>query len=463
MKVNNKGISLIIVVFAMMLFAVLGWTLTIMQSTDFEANLRNLDSERALYLAEAGAQEALRLLFSGDTRFDSDTDQLNRTLNYGVYNVTRSTSVPTVTVISTGAIPQLPPAQRAMRQVRVTAQFGTLQRALQTQVAGGGSPPQGLFDWYPAIGTIEIEGGINAGFYEGDGDGTFSELGEDYKPPPGPLLPPDSNPAGNYKRDFTIVYPAIDMDDFFNNIANRRWPTPATPPRTITAGGPLPITVDVGPGGNWVRVNTPGFFIDPDDIDTVAIRRTDVVNWWEPGNWTVIEDISNGGRRADVTPSVAWPDGVPIRLIRRFDNNVSGQRWYIGSAVAGGTATDTLIDLRNGNVDFTNSSIISEGDIAIRGTDRIRMRFTGGGTRFPNLATQEGNIISLENVDRNQRRFSGLIYSQNGLVNLNNLEGTIVMGNRVTLDGDIYIRYRNGRIANNGFNLGLAVATWQEQ
>ena len=32
---NKKGVALIIVVFAMMVFAVLGWTLAVMLSTDF--------------------------------------------------------------------------------------------------------------------------------------------------------------------------------------------------------------------------------------------------------------------------------------------------------------------------------------------------------------------------------------------------------------------------------------------
>ena len=62
-KLDNRGSAfLIIVIFAVMLLAVLGWSLTIMQSGDFESNTRNMQSEQALYLAEGGAQWALNLL-----------------------------------------------------------------------------------------------------------------------------------------------------------------------------------------------------------------------------------------------------------------------------------------------------------------------------------------------------------------------------------------------------------------
>lgn len=53
---NTRGVALVTVVFAMMLFGVLLWSQTAMQSSDFLVNLCNLDSEKALYLAESGAQ-----------------------------------------------------------------------------------------------------------------------------------------------------------------------------------------------------------------------------------------------------------------------------------------------------------------------------------------------------------------------------------------------------------------------
>src|SRR3989338_6830734 len=63
----NSGVTLIIVVFAMMLLGVLGWTLARMQATDFESNLRTFEPENALNLAEAGAQWGLNRLATYST------------------------------------------------------------------------------------------------------------------------------------------------------------------------------------------------------------------------------------------------------------------------------------------------------------------------------------------------------------------------------------------------------------
>jgi hypothetical protein len=49
-------VALIIVIFAMMLFSGLAWSLMSTQSTQTESNLRLYESEQALYNAEAGMQ-----------------------------------------------------------------------------------------------------------------------------------------------------------------------------------------------------------------------------------------------------------------------------------------------------------------------------------------------------------------------------------------------------------------------
>ena len=69
---NKKGISLIILVFAMMVLAVLGWSLAVLQSGDFEVSVRQNDSEQALYLAESGINWALEQL-SEDASWRTDS------------------------------------------------------------------------------------------------------------------------------------------------------------------------------------------------------------------------------------------------------------------------------------------------------------------------------------------------------------------------------------------------------
>jgi type II secretory pathway component PulK len=55
---SDKGVALIIVIFAMVLFSGLAWSLMSTQSTQTESSLRLLKSEQALYTAEAGVQWA---------------------------------------------------------------------------------------------------------------------------------------------------------------------------------------------------------------------------------------------------------------------------------------------------------------------------------------------------------------------------------------------------------------------
>jgi hypothetical protein len=55
---NDKGVALIIVIFAMMLFSGLAWSIMSTQSNQTESNLRLYESEQALYTAETGVQWA---------------------------------------------------------------------------------------------------------------------------------------------------------------------------------------------------------------------------------------------------------------------------------------------------------------------------------------------------------------------------------------------------------------------
>jgi Tfp pilus assembly protein PilX len=120
---TTKGVSLIIAVFTMMLLAVLGLTLAMMISGDFEMNTRNLESEQAFYLADSGIQDALMHLSLGDGAFDNDTDYLSRRLANGEYNVTREIYGTQVNVTSRGYVPSQA-NYRAMRQAKIIVQSG---------------------------------------------------------------------------------------------------------------------------------------------------------------------------------------------------------------------------------------------------------------------------------------------------------------------------------------------------
>ena len=134
----DKGVTLIIVVFAMMVLGVLGWTLSNMQATDFQINAGgNLDSERALYLAEAGAQYALtQLSLNGCWRTGGDCASVDNdctdnpdwlsahTVSPGQYRICCRQPVLGVedgdaVIVSRGYVPQAVEPYRAMRQIKI--------------------------------------------------------------------------------------------------------------------------------------------------------------------------------------------------------------------------------------------------------------------------------------------------------------------------------------------------------
>jgi hypothetical protein len=512
--VTCKGAALIIVVFAMMLFAVLGWTLANLQTGDFEVNLRKFDSAQALSLAEAGAQWAMNQLsqdscgrtFNGawgpycgnvdSVCSASDWLSAAHNLGPGQYNLcVRNPVSGTETGDAVIEVKGYVPAQnnyRAMRHIKVQVQLGRLSNAIMTPPADPLNPQRGLFDWWLARQghSIRVEGNIYVGRYRGDGNTNDNELGQDYKPPPPPLLPEDIVAPRNDARGFSASYASIDMLWLYNNsTAARRWPNPST--RDIDVSG---AEVLVEMGGNRIRVNINNFFRSA-DVQNVIIRRNDISNWWEgnPGeNWTVITSVSNGPgwSRASISPPVAWLNGQSIKLARRIyqnlDSNGSNQIWYTGGEVAGGTRADILIDARANNVRLTNKYLISEGDIAVRGSYQVRMRFTGSAAtpRYPVWGTKFGRVISNEPLDvllpslsewgrQNRRQIAGLIYSEFAEVNLNYLmppstgtfsfRGNLVYGYRITLDGRTTIRYRPNLVSNRGFEFSVGQLVWNEQ
>ncbi|MEK6567536.1 MAG: hypothetical protein AABZ27_02200, partial [Candidatus Omnitrophota bacterium] len=247
---NIKGISLIIAVFAIMLFSVLGWTLVKIQSSDFESNVStgNLNSERALNLAEAGAEWTLqRLNLNGSFRTDATNGYplgyAQHSISPGQYRVScldgTGDDAGLVIITSNGYVPRAS-SYNTTRQVRLKTQVGSLTSALQTQVPSVTDPEQGLFDWsLTRSGHTDyyIEGNILAGHYNADGvvgEAPYDELIDDYRPPPATPLPPD-NSTQNYQRGFSAAYPSINMQYFYDtyDVSGFIWPDPSN--RLISA------------------------------------------------------------------------------------------------------------------------------------------------------------------------------------------------------------------------------------
>ncbi|MBU1998637.1 MAG: hypothetical protein ABIG46_01730 [Candidatus Omnitrophota bacterium] len=464
---SRKGFSLIIVILAMMIFAILGWTLTSMQSGDFEVNSRSFDSERALYLADAGVQEAIYLLFNRNDTFDNDTEILNRTLGLGQYQVNRVTNGSIVTVVSSGFIPNIT-SPRATRQIRLMVTLG-----------GGFANTLAvidLLDWSLASAhTVGIDANISAGNYSGDGDATYNELGQDYSNS-SPLKPP-----GSGDRNLNAAMPTIEMDWFYYN-SSAFWPYPSSRDITGTTDGS-------STSGNTVYVNIVNFFTN---MEGQVVRNLGSGHGtWNSNDWAVIAAVNVNGKQATIdgaSRGLTWRND-PVRLARRYsDTNpkpagpVNGIN-YIGAEIVGRTRADTLIDLRNNDFSFYDESIVCEGDIIVVGTNKLSSKFSSSGGagshERPAFATKEGNITSIASVSgADKREISGLIFSKNGTISLNYLRyptlgvaawhrGCMAYGRRVILDGDITMRRIESGVPEEGEGFGSGdiptSVTWQEQ
>lgn len=318
---NAKGVALIIVIFAMMVFAILGWTLTVMQSIDFEANLRNYDSERALSLSEAGAQWMLNQLSintcsrtrlgvidtNGCNTVDTDCndagDWLNvpHTLGLGQYNICCRNPLGTesgnAVIESRGFIPaQLTP--RSTREVKVEITIGNFNRVLSAK---------NLFNWNGVIAAgSQVTGTAQAGFYNRDNDAVYNELGVDYDPLPLPVLPSGSGD----RLVASTPYPLINMSYYETQAGANTW----NPPRTAV----ITSISEVDAGESRIVVSSNIFSNPRVQWEGQALRNL-TRGSWAAGNWGVIKDcLGPGNSTVDLTSVVSWSVGDRVCIVPRI-------------------------------------------------------------------------------------------------------------------------------------------------
>lgn len=361
---SEKGMSLIIVVTAIMILGILGWTLANLLSSDFQMNARNLESEKALYLADAGIQEALmHLSLSNDTGFDNDTDWLNRTLGSGEYNVSRQVSGTDVNVTSRGYVPTQA-NYRAMRQIRIVAVPGG--KALNAATGGE------LFDWNNTT-SINIIGDVLAQHFEGnDTNNITDQFPSDFAIPPPP--PPD------YLR--------------------------------TKSSAPLP-EINIGEFQQLA-----GCFDSPPNATNCHM-----------GNYTFAS-------KSKVSDGIQFVGG---NATINTDANIKPHTSFI--------AVDNINITGNDNIDFKAHVNVSKNK------------------SYPNLASWNGNITCL---GTGSHTFDGLIYTQNGIIDINKIKGVALMGRRIYLRGTVALncpgqsKYID---LDNGFNVpaNTTVLLWQEE
>ncbi|HRZ14933.1 MAG TPA: hypothetical protein P5110_05410 [Candidatus Omnitrophota bacterium] len=534
---SERGVSLIVVIFVIMLLGVMGWALMSMQSVDFEMSWRNLDSERALDVAESGLQEALNRISTGSAEFNNDTKVLNRTLESGQYVVTRTTVNSNISVLSTGYVP----AQanyRAMRQLGMLITSARLDKVVQAH---------NRFNWTDISGSSSFNGTIQAAWYNGDDVLPDNQQSSDITPIPRT----GSSPAPVIGA---TPYPRIDMAGYQQEAASSG--TVWTPPRT----GVISSKTDLGTGKTQLVFTPADMFKSPHaqfegqalrnisrghwDASYAALapvtsnvgnQRADVdtirVNGWQVGdrvmlipaiapaggsghqtlthnntqktiafhldceydNLAVGDAVRNLDRANDSWSYDQWGTVTFVEVKNRLTNitvrvdssvnlTLAANQWQVGDLICAAklyddtwtvdqnivyVQADTVFNVASFINAFSGTSIISEGDIGIKGTGM--MLFSQRPDPYPALATKNGNISSPDlpnwilRLLGLGRVFDTLIYSETGDIFFTFLYGTAVVGNNVTLVDKSVVRYNAVIAQAPHFIMDMIAQDWQDE
>jgi len=445
----RKGITLIIAISLMLILALLGWTVANFLSADLRMSSRLLDSERALYLAEAGIDWTLKKL---GTEYDCDVDgdgkkissgTVIHNLNYGQYrvNCTCETSQceGSITVESIGYLPQ-ETTYYAMRKVEVTIDQAGFTKAACVR---------NLLDWSEMSSSSRIDGDIQVLVDAAEIDKGFEG--------------PDLDTITNEPEDLEIPgsgeriaeegrYPTIDMDYF------KEWAQSDGYYRDYSA-----VAVVISSGGNTIEVDQAGFFTGKQG--EVVRNLGENHGSWQDTDWAVITKVTFGGKRAELDREIGdtWL-GDSVRIVKRFRGANNNQKlWYI-------EGSDILIDLTQIDAQFNYTSLVAEGDVVLVGGRSISMKAYVSSAppkeTFPNLATKEGDIYfrdAPKDGKSKSHSFDGLIYTENGDAVINYIEGIEVMGYNVFWKGIVKLVYDAKYIPTQGFLGNVQIITWREK
>ena len=321
----DKGFALILIIFIMMVFGVLGWTLAVMQAGNFESSLRNLQSRQALYLAEAGAKWGLydRVTTGQPSSNDSDCvdagDWVNHTLAPGQYQV--CTRLPAsgesgdVVIESIGYVPNTA-AYKAKRQVKLMVFLGSFTKSVMAT---------GLFDWHNTIKSDSyVAGDMMCTFYESDGNSPHNVLGFDYASSyPNSIPRTNRSDRGALREVGSGLFPEIEMFSYEQD-SNA---TILTQPKTST------ITAVTSVDGN---TRTQVTMADADFFNTTVADWTGTAlrdisqGAWKPGSWMDIQRRVNS-TTAVVNGTVNWPVSDRLTIVPKITSDPSfnsGQHSY---------------------------------------------------------------------------------------------------------------------------------------
>jgi len=230
----KRAQALIIALFVMMALSLIAWTVVNFSAADLNMGARLVDSERALYLAEAGSQWALNQSNSNANWCSGAT--FLHTLGRGQYSVTCSNASGAPLITSTGYVPSQSACNNhtaACLGTRVVQQGSGSSTYINKLIQAyknfdwsgvnlGMSPKASYFDGDIAVGSIAPASPYG---FKGPGGNanTPNELGIDYSNN-SPLLPPSTLTPLPSRAD-KAAYPGISLDILRNSAsAGCYWP-----------------------------------------------------------------------------------------------------------------------------------------------------------------------------------------------------------------------------------------------
>lgn len=305
---NERGFSLIIVIFIIVLIGGLGWTLAVMQSGDSEANLRMFNTEKAMFAAESGLNWALNVVSLNANNFtDTDNDTCNDTADWITHtlpgaqyrvcirpaNVTEAQNGD-VAIQAEGYVPAYANYQ-VMRRTKAVVGTGEFNKVAQAHA---------LFDWSQVDkNNSYFRGPIQALYYSGDGDSIYNEDGADYRNGTHNELP-----RGNNDDTRTVAaepFPIIIMSAYEAAAGTNVWGpylvSTVASTELVDAGTRTELTLTSAPGADWVN----------------QVCRNMTMGTCAAGTWQTVNAVSVATNKIKLDGVVQWQPGDRIVIAVR--------------------------------------------------------------------------------------------------------------------------------------------------
>jgi hypothetical protein len=454
-KRMSRGFVLILVIFVMLVFGILGWTLAVMQAGNLGSSLRSLQDKQALYLAEAGAQWGLSDRIKSGLTSSSDTDCLdandwvNHTLPPGQYRVcTRpalAAELADVVIESVGCVPSVNNCT-SNRQIKISAYLGSFDKAVKTS---------GTFNWN-VIDRFDrrssyVAGDMLCAYYNSDGDGVFNEWGpnSDYYVDDKIGMPRTNRETRGARRDIgSGELPSIDMQ-VYEHDANA---TILVPGMTTTIAN---ITLVDGDTHTQINVTTPDFFGALPAYRTQWVGqglRNIAQGSWRAGTWMDILRVP-GNITAVLNGTVNWTvdDRVtiePVIAVTPVYNTARQQYNVTVNCSVGWPAGQAIRNFGRG-WEYTDWGIINSTPVALPGNvTNITIQMVNLPNNPPLAAQrwQAGQFIGMV------RRFSLSDWDHEGdLLNNDRQDGPKVL----YIESDVLFDVRDAQI--KVLNVGVVV------